>query len=108
MKEQPKVIKAENASNILELTFDNGEQRYLKTHYLQNYLDAWSKKKGKGKHWNLILRPTAMWQGSNPRVLEDGTVVLYDDDRYTPEELWQDSVSNVSELGTIPNNDLKE
>lgn len=107
MNKLPKVIKAENASNILELTFDNGDKRYLKTHYLQNYLDGWSKKEGKGKHWNLFLRPTAMWQGSSPRVLDDGTVVLNDDDRYTPEELWNDSASSVSALGVKTDNDSK-
>lgn len=41
----PKAIKVENAANYLMITFDNGETRYLRSHYLDDYLDAYSLKK---------------------------------------------------------------
>ncbi|WP_125605753.1 hypothetical protein [Lapidilactobacillus bayanensis] len=96
----PKAVKVSNASNILEITFDNGEKRYLRSHYMKNYLDAWSPSKGKGKRLNLILRPTAMWQGANPRIMDDGTVIIASNDRYSPDELWNDSVDSVSKLNS--------
>lgn len=98
----PKAVQVTNAANILEITFDNGQKRYLKSHYIDNYVDAWHRgEQGKGKRRNLILRPTAMWEGSNPRILADGTIVLFDDDRYTPAELWENSAADVNHLNQV-------
>lgn len=94
----PKVVKVGNAANILELTFDNGQTKYLRTHNVQDHLDSWSAKRGKGKRINLFLNPANVWPGSDPRILADGTVVLFEKDKYTPTELWQNSADSVTTL----------
>lgn len=51
----PKAIKVENAANYLMITFDNGETRYLRSHYLDDYLDAYSLKKDEEKDGSLSV-----------------------------------------------------
>ena len=92
----PKAIKVENAANYLMITFDNGETRYLRSHYLDDYLDAYSLKTGRGKR-RLFFGggPSTMWLGTEIEILEDGTVLLFGKDRYSPQELWYDSQSRA-------------
>ncbi len=39
--------------------------------------------------------PTWQWLGSNARIEKDGSVILFEKDSYTPQELWR-TVRNVS------------
>lgn len=95
----PKAIKVENAANYLMITFDNGETRYLRSHYLDDYLDAYSLKKGRGKRRLLIGGgPATMWLGTEIEILNDGTVLLFGKDRYSPQELWYESRSRAIDL----------
>ncbi|MGH1749468.1 hypothetical protein [Enterococcus raffinosus] len=94
----PKAIKVENAANYLMITFDNGETRYLRSHYLDDYLDAYSLKKGRGKRHLLLGGPANIWFGSEFEILEDGTVLLFGKDRYSPQELWYESRSRAIDL----------
>nr|WP_238786646.1 hypothetical protein [Vagococcus coleopterorum] len=94
----PKALKVENAANILKIEFDNGEIKYLQTHYISNMKDAFSVSKGKGKRKNLLVNPTTMWIGCEIDIKPDGTVTINENDHYTPEELWHDSKSSVTLL----------
>lgn len=94
----PKAVHVENAANILVIKFDNGETRYLRSHYIEDYLDAYSVKKGHGKRRLFLTSPAAMWLGSDFEILQDGTVVLFGKDSYSPEELWYNSQPNVTRL----------
>ncbi|MCG0571332.1 hypothetical protein IMAU20009_01114 [Lactiplantibacillus plantarum] len=49
----PKAVKVWMGANILQIEFDNGEFRYMRTHFIDDYVSAWSPKKGKGKRRNL-------------------------------------------------------
>lgn len=82
-------------ANILQIEFDNGEFRYLRTHFIDDYISAWSPKKGKGKRRNLWLMPSWEWLGANARIEPDGTVVLFEKDVYTAQELWHNSVTRI-------------
>lgn len=95
----PKAVKVENVANILIITFDNCDVRYLKSHYLNDYLDAYSLTKGRGKRRLLIGGgPTIMWLGTDIEILEDGTVLLFGKDSYSPQELWYESQSRATGL----------
>lgn len=95
----PKAINVENAANILVIEFDNGETRYLKSHYIKDYLDAYSLKRGHGKRRLLLWGgPAYMWLGSEFEILEDGTVLLFGKDKYSPQELWYESQPSVTLL----------
>ena len=51
----PKAVKVWLAANILAIEFDNGQTRYMRSHFIKDYLDAWSPTRGKGKRVNLIM-----------------------------------------------------
>lgn len=91
----PKAVKVWMAANILAIEFDNGQTRYLRSHYIKDYISAWSLKKGKDKRVNLILPPTWQWLGSNARIEKDGSVILFEKDSYTPQELWNNSKERI-------------
>lgn len=95
----PKAVRVENAANILVIEFDNGEKRYLKSHYINDYLDAYSLKRGRGKRRLLFWGgPANMWLGSEFEIQEDGTVILFGKDKYSPQELWYESQPSVTLL----------
>ena len=56
MKESfPKAVKVENIANILKVTFENGEVKYVKSHWTEEITDALQfGKKGRGKRKNLL------------------------------------------------------
>ncbi|KMO60828.1 hypothetical protein PZ03_00385 [Lacticaseibacillus rhamnosus] len=91
----PKAVKVWMAANILAIEFDNGQTRYLRSHNIKDYISAWSLKKGKGKRVNLILPPTWQWLGSNAPHRKDGSVILFEKDSYTPQELWNNSKERI-------------
>ena len=46
----PKAVKVENIANILKVTFENGEVKYVKSHWTEEITDALQfGKKGRGK-----------------------------------------------------------
>jgi hypothetical protein len=94
----PKVTRIENASNVLVIEFDNGETRYLKSHYAKDLVDAYSPTKGKGKRSLLMAFGSSNWIGTEIEITEEGSVILNGKDVYSPEELWYDSKSHISEL----------
>lgn len=93
----PKAIKIDNAASLMMIEFDNGETRYLRSHYNKDMVDAYSPSKGQGKRV-LILGNIHNWVGTDFKIQDDGTVVLNEKDIYTPEELWNDSKEHVYEL----------
>lgn len=99
MNEQiPKAVKVEMEANILKVQFDNGAVKYLKSHYNEDMVDSFSPKKGKGKRINLLLAPRNIWLGTTTSIESDGTVVLNEKDKYTPEELWNKGRDHISAL----------
>jgi len=92
----PKAVKVWMAANLLAIEFDNGQTRYMRTHYMDNYVSAWSPKRGKGNRLNLLMAPTWAWFGSNARVEPNGAVILFDKDVYTPQELWENSQEQIN------------
>ncbi|WP_440895417.1 hypothetical protein ACS127_12725 [Amphibacillus sp. Q70] len=94
----PKAVKVENNANILRIEFDNGVVKYLKSHYNEDLVNSYSLKKGKGKRINLILAPHNMWIGTEITIKSDGTVILNEKDKYTPEELWNNGREHIAEL----------
>lgn len=98
MKEQvPKAIKVENVANILKVDFDNGQTKYLKSHWVEDLGDAF-KLNSKGARKNLLGMPANMWIGSKTEIELDGTVVLNETDRYTSEELWYKGQDSIPKL----------
>lgn len=91
----PKAVKVWMGANVIQIEFDNGQYRYMRTHFINDYLLAWSPKKGKGKRKNLWLPPTWEWLGSNAQIQPDGTVILFDKDVYTAKELWENSCDSI-------------
>ncbi|KZV04298.1 hypothetical protein NAB2_1225 [Lactiplantibacillus plantarum] len=41
------------------------------------------------------LMPSWEWLGANARIEPDGTVVLFEKDVYTAQELWHNSVTRI-------------
>lgn len=97
-KQIPKAVKVENNANILKIEFDNGAVKYLKSHYNEDMVDAYSWKKGKGKRINLLLSPHNMWIGTETSIESDGTIILNGKDKYTPEELWNKGRDHIDEV----------
>ncbi|GEK36952.1 hypothetical protein ACFFRT_05210 [Enterococcus thailandicus] len=98
MEEQiPKAIKVENVANILKVDFDNGQTKYLKSHWVEDLGDAF-KLNSKGARKNLLGTTTNMWIGSKAEIQPDGTVVLNETDRYTAEELWHKGQDSIPKL----------
>ena len=79
------------AEIVTTLTEDNNHL----INYIEDYISAWSLKKGKGKRVDLILPPTWQWLGSNARIEKDGSVILFEKDSYTPQELWNNSKERI-------------
>lgn len=98
IKEFPKAVNVKNLSNILQIEFDNGQTKYLRSHYTKEMSDAFSPSRGKGKRANLLAVSTNMWIGSEFEIEDDGTVVMNGKDKYTPEELWKKSANSIPEL----------
>lgn len=97
-KQIPKAVKAEMEANFLKIQFDNGAVKYLRSHYNEDLMDAFSLKKGKGKRINLLLAPHNMWIGARISIENDGTVILNGNDRYSPQELWEKGREHISSL----------
>ena len=100
----PKVKKAAMLpNNFIMLDFDNGERRYLPSHYRQQYENALAGDEtvAKGTRRTIAVSPTLTFWGNQFDIQEDGTVVLNEKDRYTGEELWQNSVANISDVKRV-------
>lgn len=96
----PKVKKAAMLpNNFIMLDFDNGERRYLPSHYIQQYENALAGDKAvaEGTRRTIAVSPTITFFGNQFDIQDDGTVVLNEKDCYTLEELWKNSVSSISE-----------
>ncbi len=99
MSEQiPKAVKVEMGASILKIQFDNGKVKYLKSHYNKDIVDAFSPEKGKKKRFNVLLAANNSWMGTTISIKSDGTVILNEKDKYTPEELWSEGKNHVGEL----------
>ncbi|NVD32368.1 hypothetical protein HV444_11930 [Enterococcus faecium] len=96
----PKAVKVENIANILKVTFENGEVKYVKSHWTEEITDAlqFGKKKGRGKRKNLLALSTNMWIGTEVTIEADGTVFINGKDKYTPQELWLKGENHIPEL----------
>lgn len=95
----PKAVKVENIANILKVTFENGEVKYVKSHWTEKITDALQfGKKGRGKRKNLLALSRNMWIGTEVTIEADGTVFINGKDRYTPEELWYKGKKSIPEL----------
>ncbi|MGG5358186.1 MULTISPECIES: hypothetical protein [unclassified Enterococcus] len=92
----PKAVKAEMASTILKIEFDNGQTKYLRSNLNKVLTESFSLKKGTKR--NMLLTPHAVWLGANVEIKKDGTVVVNDTDEYSPEELWNNSKNHIHEL----------
>lgn len=97
----PRAVKVWMGANILQIEFDNGQTRFMRTHFIDNYVSSWSPSKGKGKRINFFVAPTWKWLGANARIESDGKVTLFEKDTYTPEELWHNSKSSIDQLSGI-------
>ena len=97
----PKATEVGMAANLLAITFDNGQTRYMRSHFMKDYLDAWSPSRGKGKRSNLLVDPAWAWEGADAKISEDGTLTLFDKDTYTPEELWKNSKKRIDEVSGV-------
>ncbi|MDE3282464.1 MULTISPECIES: hypothetical protein [Lacticaseibacillus] len=97
----PRAVKVWMGANILQIEFDNGQTRFMRTHFIDNYVSSWSPSKGKGKRINFFVAPTWEWLGANARIESDGKVTLFEKDTYTPEELWHNSKSSIDQLSGI-------
>jgi len=97
----PKAVKVAMAADLLQIEFDNGQTRFMRTHFIDDYVSAWSAKKGTGKRINLVVAPTWQWLGSNARIEADGSVILFDKDTYTPKELWENSKESINEVSGV-------
>ena len=53
----PKAVKVENIANILKVTFENGEVKYVKSHWTEEITDAlqFGKRKRKKKIFSHFL-----------------------------------------------------
>lgn len=95
----PKAVKVENIANILKVTFENGEVKYVKSHWTEEITDALQfAKKGRGKRKNLLALSTNMWIGTEVTIEADGTVFINGKDKYTPQELWLKGENHIPEL----------
>ena len=92
----PKAIKAQMLmNNWLHVEFDNGENRYLPSHFIQDYQDAWNihKKMGR-KRLAIMANPTITWQGAKIEIDEEGNLTVNGNDKYTSEEIWKNGKLN--------------
>lgn len=92
----PKVLKVENLANILNITFDDGSVRYLKSNWAEELTDIFTP--GKKKKAGAILGMSAnMWLGAKYEVDADGNVTT-NGATCTSEELWNNSKAHVDQL----------
>lgn len=98
VRDIPKAVKVENVANILKIEFDNGKTKYLKSHYVKEMSDALSLSKGKGKRANLFVLSSNVWIGSKFTIEDDGTVIMNEKDKYSPEELWEHSADSIPQI----------
>ncbi|WP_154104186.1 hypothetical protein [Lacticaseibacillus paracasei] len=49
----------------------------------------------------MIVDPTWAWFGANPVIAADGSLTIFETDRYTPEELWGNSKSQIYEVSGV-------
>ncbi|GFH42552.1 hypothetical protein Hs30E_11030 [Lactococcus hodotermopsidis] len=97
--EIPKVIKAASLpNNLLMLDFDNGERRYLSSHYLTQYVNAFGGDSAvtAGTKRTLLVSPTISFFGNAFKITSDGMLIVNDKDTYTSEELWKNSSVHIS------------
>lgn len=100
----PKVKKAAMLpNNFIMLDFDNGDRRYLPSHYIQQYENALAGDEtvAKGTRRTIAVSPTVTFWGNQFEIQEDGTLILNEKDRYTSEELWQNSVVSISDVKRV-------
>ncbi|MDR1606719.1 MAG: hypothetical protein LBS41_06375 [Streptococcaceae bacterium] len=100
----PKVVSAEMLpNNIIFLRFEDDRERYLPSHYNTQYVNAWAAKSAeKGTRRVVAAAPTLTWVGNEFKIEADGTLVMNDKDRYSPEELWEASVVHLTDLRQAP------
>ncbi|MBO0462174.1 hypothetical protein JZO83_10440 [Enterococcus sp. DIV1298c] len=94
MTDGPKAVIAEMAGSMLKIQFDNRETRYLKSHLAKEHAEAFSMKKDKKK--NILLASQTTWIGSTITIQPDGTLVLNENDVYSPEECWNESKAHLN------------
>lgn len=92
----PKLTQVAVTASYLILTFDNGATRYLRSHLAQDQAAAYSEK-GADKRALLLAQSRQSWLGTTSDILPDGTLVLNESDRYTPEKLWYDSQEHTGQ-----------
>ena len=97
----PKAVKVWVAANLLAIEFDNRQTRYMRSHFIDQYISAWSLPKGKKRRRLLIVDPTWAWFGANPVIAADGSLTIFGHDQYTPEELWGNSKSQIYEVSGV-------
>ena len=75
----------------------------MPSHYSQQYENALAGDEtvAKGTRRTIAVSPTLTFWGNQFDIQEDGTVVLNEKDRYTGEELWQNSVANISDVKRV-------
>ena len=90
-------------NNFIMLDFDNGDRRYLPSHYIQQYENALAGDEtvAKGTRRTIAVSPTVTFWGNQFEIQEDGTLILNEKDRYTSEELWQNSVVSISDVKRV-------
>jgi hypothetical protein len=82
---------------ILLLTYNDGQVRYMLSHQNQliakqytsgtNFINGW------GANWGVNF-------GNECKVQDDGSLIVNDGDRYTPEELWENSSEHIPTMPT--------
>ena len=107
MNDLPRVVKVGITSNLLVITFDNNEKRFLRTHALREVeaISRGEKKSSMAKALTGVMGNGGWLGAGNTTVTieSDGTVILDSlngnpPDIYTPSELWNDSVEHMSDL----------
>lgn len=73
------------------------------SHYLQQYENALAGDKAvtKGTRRTIAVSPSITFFGNQFDIQDDVTVILNEKDRYTHEELWQNSVARISVTGML-------
>ena len=96
----PKAVSIDNMSGFLRITFDNGEVRYLRSHFFEGMLDVFTPKKKKTNQrlFGFGKYTSYHWIGSEFEFKESGEVILNGTDSYSPEELWYDSKEHINEI----------
>ncbi|GAB2022784.1 hypothetical protein RyT2_18580 [Pseudolactococcus yaeyamensis] len=99
--EIPKITKAASLpNNLIMLDFDNGARRYLPSHYLTQYVNAFGGDSvvTTGTKRTLLVSPTISFFGNEFKITSDGMLIMNDKDTYTSEELWKNSSVHISDI----------